>query len=139
MKKIGLIFIFLVCLLFLYVYFLYGSISPVKDISGCYITREKAFHDKICLTKLGSYEQFYSLDGKKEEKYNSSTWGSVSISNVEGKFTIAKLHGYIYMDSNGDKSKDENLVIQPYRNSSGDVLFDVDFYSIDQIRYYLRQ
>lgn len=109
------------------VYFLYGSISPVKDISGCYKSTIGDVADLICLNKSGKYEQFsVPLDKQVgKEMYNEALWNSFTYSNDEGVFVAASLKGFQRRNSNGRIIEVKDLDVQPHKNTFGKVVFDI--------------
>lgn len=123
-----------------FIYFQYGSISPVIDISGCYEATTDLFTDKICLNDSGKYEQFFtSSEEHSEEKYNEATWNSFPYSNDEGNFIAGTLKGFMRRGLDGDIQDIFELDIQPHKNTFGKVIFEIGIDNARTTRVYFKQ
>ena len=134
--KMALILVLLLVFVSLYLFLRYGSIDPVKDITGCYSSGSEGITDTVCLYGSGRYEQITTV-GSERKKYNESAWKSFNYTNDEGEFVAATLNDYQLSNNDGIKSVLQ-LDIQPYKNMSGDVVFAVGSRDGEPQKFYIR-
>lgn len=119
-----------------YIFLQYGAISPIDNITGCYVANLDSARDRVCLNKSGQFEQYHQLNGK-ELKYNESNWRSFNYSSDKNEFVAATLNEFIIIDSRGEVLSELDLDIQPHKNTFDKVQFSIR--TIKERRIYYRE
>ena len=138
MKRIVITIAIIIGMFLLFAFLMYGDISPVDDVSGCYVSRLEKISDKICIKKSGIYEQFAITEGV-EKKYNEGSCRTFQYSTNDDVFTAVVLYEYSLVDNQGAVTSKLELDIQPHKNSFGKVLFSVGENLARPVRYYSRE
>lgn len=120
-------------------YFLYGDISPIDDISGCYDSPIGRAIDTVCIYPPDRIVQEFSIGGEETQTYNESTYRSFEYSSDEGKFVAVTMMNFKVVDSNGNVVSTRTFEIQPHRNTIRRAEFVIGAKIAGEKRVYLRR
>ena len=139
MKKIIIFLAVIFTFLLGFIFLTYGTVSPVKNISGCYVASSEIYMDKVCLHEDGKYEQFFAKGDSRFKKDNEASWRSFSYGDKKEKFVGGVLNDFVIRGTEGDLRDVRELDIQPHKDTFGNVLFAVGKRKYSERREYIRE